>query len=282
MALANRKSGQPLVSVVTPVYNGAEFLPECIESVLAQTYQNWEYTIVDNCSTDGTVEIAKRYAAKDSRIRLHQNAEFLRAIPNHNHAFRQISPDSKYCKVVFGDDWIFPECLEQMVAVAEAYPSVGLVGAYSLEGKKVAWTGLPYPSHMVPGRQICRLHLLDHLYVFGAATNVMYRSDLVRERSAFYNENNIHADTEVCFDLLRSSDFGFVHQVLTATRVREQSLTSMSHDLQTSFSGTLHVLAAYGRDYLSEEEFRACWDENLSAYYRYLAKSLLKRRDTKF
>src|SRR5882724_7298074 len=62
-------SSQPLISVVTPVYNGAEHLAECIESVLAQTYQNWDYTIVDNCSTDGSVEIARRYAAKDRRIR---------------------------------------------------------------------------------------------------------------------------------------------------------------------------------------------------------------------
>jgi len=282
MPLPSDKSAQPLVSVLTPVYNGAEFLSECIESVLAQTYQNWEYTIVDNCSTDGTAEIACRYAAKDSRIRLHQNTEFLRAIPNHNNAFRQISSHSKYCKVVFGDDWIFPECLEQMVDLAQAHPSVGLVGAYSLEGKEVAWTGLPYPSPIVSGRQICRLHLIDHLYVFGAATNVMYRADLVRERSAFYNEDNIHADTEACFDLLRTSDFGFVHQVLTATRVREQSLTSMSNDLQTSYSGTLHVLASYGTDYLSKEEFQACWNENLTGYYKFLGKSALKGRDANF
>src|SRR5215470_6717793 len=127
----------PLVSVITPVYNNAEHIHECIESVLRQTYQNWEYTIVDNCSTDGTAEIARRYAAKDSRIRLYENKEFLRAIPNHNNAFRQISPESKYCKVVFGDDWIFPACLERMVALAEQYPTVGIVGAYVLEDSKV-------------------------------------------------------------------------------------------------------------------------------------------------
>ena len=129
---------QPLVSVVTPVYNEAGYLAECIESVLAQTYQNWDYTIIDNCSTDRSLEVARRYAAKERRIRIHENQQFLPAIPNHNVALRQISPKSKYCKVVLGDDWIFPNCLERMVAVAEEHPSVGLVGAYVLEGEATA------------------------------------------------------------------------------------------------------------------------------------------------
>ena len=63
----------PLVSVVTPVYNGETTLCECIESVLAQTYPNWNYVIVDNCSTDRTHDIAQEYAVKDARIRVHRN-----------------------------------------------------------------------------------------------------------------------------------------------------------------------------------------------------------------
>jgi glycosyltransferase involved in cell wall biosynthesis len=129
----------PLVSIVTPVYNNADDLAECIESVLAQTYQNWDYTIVNNCSTDGSAEIARRYAAKDSRIRVHDNRQFLRAIRNHNHALRQISPESKYCKMVFADDWIFPRCLEEMVAMAERHPSVGIVGARAGGGVLGRW-----------------------------------------------------------------------------------------------------------------------------------------------
>jgi glycosyltransferase involved in cell wall biosynthesis len=275
-------ASEPLVSVVTPVYNEAQYLAECIESVLGQTYQNWDYTIVDNCSTDGSLEIARRYAAKDGRIRIHQNREFLRVIPNHNVALRQISPNSKYCKVVLGDDWMFHNCLEQMVAVAEAHSSIGIVGAYALEGERVAWTGLPWPSSLVSGHEICRRHLLEGLYVFGSANTVLYRADMVRNHDPFYNEANIHADTEVCLALLKTRDFGFVHQVLTFTRVRPGSLNTASQELHTYFASMLQLLVTHASDYLTREECEARLARHLAEYYRFLGKSLMLGRDKQF
>lgn len=59
-----------LVSIITPAYNAAEYIAETIESVLAQTYSNWEMLIVNDCSKDNTVEIVQSYAAKDNRIKL--------------------------------------------------------------------------------------------------------------------------------------------------------------------------------------------------------------------
>jgi len=268
-------ASQPFVSIVTPVYNGAEYLSECIESVLNQTFQNWEYIIVNNFSTDESLEIANRYAAQDRRIRVHNNQQFLDVIANHNSALRQISPQSKYCKLVFADDWIFPECIEWMVAVAEQFPSVGIVGAYVLQGQEVRCAGLPYQTKKFDGREICRQHLLNRLYVFESANAVLYRSELIRERAAFYNEKNIHADTEACFALLKTSDFGFVHQILTYTRVRQESLRSLSSDLQTHFPGTLQVLLVHGRDYLTEKEFDRLFRRHISSYYKFLGKCLL-------
>ena len=149
----------PLVSIVTPVYNNEEYLAECIESVLAQTYQNWDYIIVNNCSTDKSGEIARRYAAKNPRIRVHDNQQFLRAVPNHNLALRQISPESKYCKIVFADDWIFPHCIEEMVAVAEEHSSVGIVGAYGLQEHEILLERAAVPQPDGAGSR----HLSSHV-----------------------------------------------------------------------------------------------------------------------
>ena len=277
-----RTAAQPRVSIVTPVYNGEAYLRECIESVLQQTYSNWEYIIVDNASTDGSLQIAREYGARDSRIRIHVNDHVLPVIQNHNFALGQISSESQYVKVVFGDDWIYPECVEQMVALAEANPSVGLVSAYCLEGNHVICTGLPYTSRVVSGREICRRHLTERLYLFGSANTVLYRADLVRRYGTFYNDGNIHADTEVCFRLLRDFDFGFVHQILTYTRVRQGSLTEASTSLSTDYAGRLSILVTYGGDCLTVEERDRRVTQQLADYYRFLGRSVIHGRDRAF
>jgi|HubBroStandDraft_3_1064219.scaffolds.fasta_scaffold170238_2 glycosyltransferase involved in cell wall biosynthesis len=273
---------QPLVSIVAPAYNEEEHLAECIESILAQSYQNWDCTIVNNCSTDRTSEIAHRYAAKDPRIRVHENTQFLSMLANHNVAVRQISPESKYCKVVLGDDWIFPECLERMVAVAEAHPSVGVVSAYEQFGQQVRLTGLPAETNFVEGREACRLFLLDKLFLFGAQTSVLYRADLVRGRDPFYVETDNYADFESCFALLSQSDLGFVHQILTFSRPRDRSIGAISADVGAHYGSVLGLLFTYGRQCLSSEEFKTCFDRQLSQYYRFLGRRLLVDRDAEF
>src|SRR5215467_7569279 len=273
---------EPLVSIVTPMYNEARYIRECVESILSQTYQNWDYSIIDNCSTDDSAEIAHQYAAYDSRIRVYQNEQHVRAVPNQNNALRRISPQSKYCKIVFADDWIFPECLQQMVAVAEEHPTIGIVGAYGLEGSELMWTGLTYPSHIVSGREICRRLFLEDLYVFGTGTSLLFRADRVRNHDPFYNEGNLHADSETCCALLKTCDFGFVHQVLTFTRVRPATLTAFARDLNTLLTGKLTDLVTHGRDYLTPEEFELCLRRRLREYYKFLAHNAVRRRNRSF
>jgi len=203
-------------------------------------------------------------------------------IENHNIAFRQISPLSKYCKVVAADDWLFPDCLERMVGLAEKYPSVAIVGAYGLAGAKVVWIGLPYSSTVVSGRQACRLRLLGGEYFFGAATAVLFRSEIVRSRPAFYNESNFHADSEACLEFLEHRDFGFVHQILTYRRDQEGSLSAFSKRSNTYLPAILYELMVYGPKYLTEDEHERRIREHLRDYYRYLGEQVYRRRGREF
>jgi glycosyltransferase involved in cell wall biosynthesis len=273
---------QPLVSIITPLYNTEKYLSECIESVVNQTYQNWEYIIVNNCSTDGSLQIARNYETQDDRIRVYDNRKFLNLMQNWNHAMRQISRESSYCKVVHADDTIFPECIERMVEVAEKYPSVGIVGSYRLYEDQVNLDGLSYKENFFSGREICRKNLLEGLYVFGSPTSILLRSDFIRERNNFYNEENLHADKEICFELLQKSDFGFVHQVLTYTRRHNESETTLSKRFNTRLAGKLHILRKYGPIFLNEEEFNIRFNRRIDNYHDFIIKNLFKKKDKNF
>ncbi len=266
---------EPFVSIVTPVYNGEAYLRECIESVLAQTYSNWEYIVVNNCSTDGTLRIAEEYASQDSRFQVHSNDSLLPIIANHNRAFRLISPESKYCKVVSGDDWLYPECIARMVQLAEANPSVGLVGSYQLSGGGDKWYvrnfGLPYSSTVVSGREISRGHLLGTMDVLGDPTCSLYRADLVRRTDSFYPNPTAEADLSACYECLSGTDYGFVHQVLSYERHHPEQMTKTSKSLEAFFTSKFGDLRAYGSLYLEPAEQEKRFSELIEDYYARLA-----------
>lgn len=268
-------NSEPLVSVVTPVYNTEKYLSECIESVLHQTYANWEYIIVNNCSIDSSGDIALEYANQDSRIKVYNNEVFLDQMQNWNRAMQLISSDSKYCKVVHADDWLFPECISRMVELSEQYPSAGIVGAYRLDENLVNLDGLPYPSDLVAGKTIGRLYYLEGLYLFGSPTSVLIRSDFIKSTEAFYEETNIHADLEVCLKILKKADFGFVHQVLTFTRRHNETNTTFIRKYRTYKLGVLHALKHHGSYYLSDKEYASVLKKLIKTYYKDLAKKVL-------
>jgi glycosyltransferase involved in cell wall biosynthesis len=273
---------EPFVSVVTPLYNTEKYLAECIESVLSQTYKNWEYIIVNNCSTDKSSKIAESYAHKENRIKIHHNEKFLNIIPNWNHAIFQISPQSKYCKVVHADDWLFPECIARMVEVAEKNPSVGIVGSYRLDENRINCNGLPYTKNFFSGKYICRRSLLERDYFFGSPTTILYKSKLIWKYKPFYDEEFIHADNEVCYRVLENYDFGYVHQVLSYTRRHNETNTTFIRRLNTYILEDLMILQRYGSVYLDDEELEKRIKWKIKKYYRFLGGSLFKKKGKEF
>lgn len=273
----------PRVSVITPVYNGQEHLAACIESVLAQTYSNFEYIIINNCSSDQTLDIANRYAGRDSRIQVISNPTLLNVVDSHNRAFSVAPPDSKYIKIVGADDWLFPNCLSEMVRLAEAYPTVGMVTSYVLVGSKIAWDGIPFPSTFVKGRDICRMRLLDQVFVFGGPSASLLRTSAVKEHLPFYTVGNYHGDNDAYLRLLQRYDFSFSHQVLSYIRRDEDSRTT--HYLESFNSFILMIveeLVRFGPVFLSDSELEGRLKEATDNYYRFLATALFEFRSRKF
>lgn len=270
-------SGQQtsLVSVVTPVFNGGRYLSECIESVLAQSYANWRYTIVNNRSTDDSLQIAQHYARLDPRIRVHENAEFLPIIDNHNRALSLIESDSSYCKPLMADDWLNPECIERMVDCALTRPAIGLVCCCGVTAKnEILFAHLPAASAPVTylsGRAACRLSFLEDRNFFGSPTSMLVRADLIRKRVPFYDPNNLQADAQSCYDILRESDFAFIHRALAFIRVHEHSHAYALRNLESILAGRVYTLAKYGHAYLDEAEFERPFGERQREYYARLA-----------
>lgn len=102
-----------LVSIITPLYNCSDFLEQTIQSVLSQTYQDWEMIMVDDCSKDNSLDLAQRYAAQDDRIQVFQLEQNSGAAVARNTAIE--AAKGRFIAFLDSDDLWFPEKLEQQI-----------------------------------------------------------------------------------------------------------------------------------------------------------------------
>jgi glycosyltransferase involved in cell wall biosynthesis len=119
-ASANHARRVPTLGIGLPVYNGERYLRQALDSLLEQSFTDYELVILDNASTDGTSAIALEYAARDGRIRYHRNAVNIGAARNFNLAFELTS--GRYFKWAADDDLVRPRFLERCVAALEEEP----------------------------------------------------------------------------------------------------------------------------------------------------------------
>ncbi|MCK4747329.1 MAG: glycosyltransferase family 2 protein [Bacteroidales bacterium] len=230
----------PLVSLGVPVYNGAKYLAECLDSILDQTFQDWECVIVNNSSTDNTKEIALQYVARDARFTLHETSELLPITPNWNFCFSKTNPGSKYFKLILADDWIFREYLEKMVDVLEKHPEAGFCSAFMIDDTHVSCDGLDiYKGNLFNGKEILVKQLKGDLIVTGSANTILYNRSVLEQLSYFpviYQADTFHMDTYLSYELLNMADMGFVFQVLSYTRRHNETVTkNVTNQLKTGF-----------------------------------------------
>lgn len=140
---------RPRISVCVTTYNYASFLPDCVESVLQQTFNDWELIVCDDCSTDETQVLMERYANADPRIRYIRNVKRLGMSANLKYAADLGT--GKYLKILCADDWITRRCLERMLELMETYPNAVL--GTSAEIATDAY-GVPFAVQFLFGRAV--------------------------------------------------------------------------------------------------------------------------------
>jgi glycosyltransferase involved in cell wall biosynthesis len=139
---------EPLISIIMSVRNGADTIKQTIESVISQTYRNWELLIRDNCSIDGTVEIIKSFS--DPRIDLVVNKNDKGA------AFNQLllieAAKGEYIKLIDDDSYLYPECLEKQAQILLTRPDIAVVTCgteYRTPGGRIIPVKIPFKNDTV-------------------------------------------------------------------------------------------------------------------------------------
>lgn len=138
----------PTVSICMPVHNGENFIADAIDSIVAQTFPDFELIVTDNASTDRTEPIVRDFARRDGRIRYVRNEDNIGAAANYNLGY-ELSR-GRYVKWAAHDDTLSPSFLERTVAILDADPSVSIAFCRTQcidgEGREIPMQGYPMPK----------------------------------------------------------------------------------------------------------------------------------------
>ncbi len=217
-------ASRPVVSVITPAYNVAPYIGQCIESMQAQTLSDWEMIIVDDASTDDTVAEVQKYLG-DTRIRLLCNAQNLGPGGTRNRALE--AAQGEWVAVLDADDWIAPERLETLVNFAESQRAdmVADLQVYWTEWGSVYQVG--WATHATPPRTP-RAYTLDAIIrAHPSAKPVIRRAFLEQKQIRYQTTMRIAEDYALFVEiLLKGGRFVLLPQPMYYYRVRPGTTVS--------------------------------------------------------
>lgn len=212
---------QPKISICIPVYNCEKFIGAAIESVLAQSYKNYELIILNNCSTDNTAKIIGKY--NDSRIRVVDQKINIGAAGNWNCALRESS--GKYLKILCADDIIYPDCILKQVECLESSVNRGVVLTCSRRdvideiGRKILTRGFRGVEGVYPGCQAIRKTLRAGANLVGEMGAVLFRVEALPAVGDFDGEMGYVIDLDFLCRLMLLGDIFIEPKPLCAYRV---------------------------------------------------------------
>jgi glycosyltransferase involved in cell wall biosynthesis len=203
----------PKVSVLIPTYNYAHFLDETIQSVLDQTFSDYELIIVDNNSTDNTDEVIAKYLI-DRRVRFYKNPTNIGLAGNWNKCLEYATGD--YIKFLCADDKFHPQMLEKFVGVMDANPGVSLITCDKEVFHAKSFVTRVAFHHLQEGKNALLNTLNDHCWI-GEPSSVMFRrSNLTVGK--FTTEYDMHIDWEMWLRMLSIGDCYIIPEALSYIR----------------------------------------------------------------
>jgi len=214
----------PKVSVCIPSYNYAHYIAGCIQSVLEQTYRDYELVIVDNRSSDNTVEVVHSF--RDPRIRFFQNERNLGLVPNWNRCVSLAS--GEYIAVLPADDAFLPRMLERSVAMLDAHPNLGFTySSYYMTDElgKVVQTKRQWDQDRVmTGEDAVRTNLINAN--FAIPVTVLMRRDCYGATGGYDETYRLIVDWVLYMRAALRHDVGYIAELLAFHRYQQPSSVS--------------------------------------------------------
>jgi hypothetical protein len=170
-----------------------------------------------------------------------------------------------------------------MVLAFHKSESIGLVSSYWVTGNNLGGAGFPIQTPMLSGKECVRWYLRTGITPFGSQTQVMYRSCLVRGQEPFYNISFSFADIQKSIEILEHWDFGFVYQVLSFSRIDNESMLHQAILPMAGYPLAQYVIAQrYGAVFFEVNEIASIMAKYKLQYYRALARAVLRLRGRAF
>lgn len=236
----------PLVAIVTPVYNGAEFLAETMNCVQRQTYPNLVHVVLDNASTDATPEILARYRNLKVPVVTARNPSLLSMDENWNASLKLVPAEAKYFRILCADDVIFPDATTQMVAQLEADPKVMVVTSSVMRNEVREDFKWPKDRTVFEGREALQRYFTIQGTI--EARQMMLRTASLRQDDPFFDLRSGHSsDIDAALRMLTRGRLGFVHEPLAMVREHPGNASqSEMRPLYMHFHDWLTILKRYG------------------------------------
>jgi glycosyltransferase involved in cell wall biosynthesis len=275
-----------LVSVCLPVYNGEMFLKQCLDSILNQTYSQLEIIIVDDGSTDKTLEIVNSYKSEDSRVRVYQNQNNLGLVNNWNRCIELAS--GEWIKFIFQDDYVTLDMIERMMyfasienkfivcnreftfeeEVADEIKNLYTIGRFDL-GKIFSLDHPAFINKEKMNKMILKWRYRNYI---GEPTVVLFHKSAINEIGLFNNQFGQICDLDYWLRLSSSYGVFYIPETLAWFRVHNKSTSSENRKQKRELVDyiIIHYEFLYGKNY---ESFR----HSINAYQKFKLLQLLKR-----